>query len=370
MEIPATPSNRPISLELLPSSVVVELDGDEASLGGIPNLPWHRRFRNPRIFVTINNESQEERRILLRQLSDCIPGCSSIHCVSRFDLLDLSDDDPANTIHRRDDSIACLTVRDGESLTVELEVELDFEVLQAPKDLTIDIEAIVEPEITGITRPILRQVNLQLRSACVRFLDKLPLIYRDTLAAEQDTLSAIGESPFFERFLLGLEDFLASLRTTIRRLEQLLGPSTVPSNMVLYLATWLAIPVDEAWPEMVKRRLVIEAVDLYRCRGTKRCLERLLEIATGCRPEINDTVRKGLILGEGARLGAEDGVLGGVLPNCFVVTAFVLPGQRISEYALHEIIEFARPAHTSYSLQIVEKGNSGEGMIYGYQVSA
>jgi hypothetical protein len=55
-----------------------------------------------------------------------------------------------------------------------------------------------------------------------------------------------------------------------------------------WLATWVALFLDEEWDEAKRRRLISEAVELYRWRGTVLGLKRYLEIYVGLIPEIRE----------------------------------------------------------------------------------
>jgi hypothetical protein len=117
--------------------------------------------------------------------------------------------------------------------------------------------------------------------------------------------------------------------------------------------------LDENWPVLKRRRLIAQAVELYRWRGTKRGLSDYLEIYTGARPTIHDQPYPGMRLGESARLGPGN-KLGGVLPHTFVVTLAVPDLTAINEQIVRQIIESEKPAHTAYRLQIVERAPGGK----------
>ena len=86
---------------------------------------------------------------------------------------------------------------------------------------------------------------------------------------------------FFERFLRGFEDADEPRREMMADLRPLLFTDTAPADLLLWLATWVALVMDENSPELRRRRLIREAVEIYRWRGTRRGLSRYLEIFTG-----------------------------------------------------------------------------------------
>ena len=130
---------------------------------------------------------------------------------------------------------------------------------------------------------------------------------------------------------------------------------TLPLPILPWLSTWVSLALDENWPQLKRRRLIKEAVELYRWRGTRWGLTRYLELYTGITPEINDQPFIGMRLGREALLGRHT-VLGDVPPHTFVLTlAMTGPGQ-VNEQKVHEIIQANKPAHAAYELRIVERG--------------
>lgn len=194
---------------------------------------------------------------------------------------------------------------------------------------------------------------LKLDHPTSKFLDHLPALYTeemDKMRAEEG-----GASPFFERFLLGFEDSFKPLQKTLDRMDQLFGPYSAPSEFLIWLGAWVCVPLDENWPEMKRRSLIREAVELYRWRGTKRGLSRYIEIYTGVVPEINDLPVKGMRLGPETKMGAKLTILGDVPGHTFVVTVATPNPESLNEQVIHDIITYEKPAHTAYSLRLVKR---------------
>lgn len=189
-----------------------------------------------------------------------------------------------------------------------------------------------------------------------KLLDQMPSIYREALQDLRDDVPGYQEPPFFERYLRGIEDVMEPLQATLRELDRLFGPYSTPSDFLLWLGAWVAMPLNENWPEMRRRKLIAEAVNLYRWRGTKRGLSRYLEIYCGVRPEINDQPVEGMRLGPDAKLGTKATVLGDVPPHTFVVTIPVHDDHPVNEQTIHDIIRYEKPAHTAYALRLVRRG--------------
>lgn len=189
-------------------------------------------------------------------------------------------------------------------------------------------------------------------------LDQLPALYREALHDLKEDVGGYQDPPFFERYLRGFDDVYEPLQETLDQLDKLYGPFSTPSDFLLWLGAWVVMPVDENWPEMRRRKLIAEAVNLYRWRGTKKGLSRYLEIYTGVKPDINDQPVKGMRLGPHAKLGTPETVLGDVPPHTFVVTITLPDNSKVNEQTIHDIIRYEKPAHTAYALRITRRGGS------------
>ena len=108
-----------------------------------------------------------------------------------------------------------------------------------------------------------------------RFLARLPAIFH---AYEETAGYAIRTSQLLQPF----EDVFAEFEALLATVDRYFAPALTPAEDFLpWLATWLALALDEDWDETKRRRLVSEAAELYRWRGTVRGLRRYLEIYTG-----------------------------------------------------------------------------------------
>lgn len=99
------------------------------------------------------------------------------------------------------------------------------------------------------------------------YIHYLPTIYRE------DEPNAI----FLERFLSIFEDTFGDIDHAITTLTRYFDPESIPSHLS-WLGSWLAIAEDESWSEQSKRQLIAEAPNLFKKRGTRGGLLRLLEI--------------------------------------------------------------------------------------------
>jgi phage tail-like protein len=245
-----------------------------------------------------------------------------------------------------------LLVLAGETRSVSLEscVELDGET--SPDAYPFDVVA-TDVDSGGESRFM---CLLRLQHPPSQLLKRLPSIYTTALELQEETGQGFKDTPFFARFLLGFEDASTSIRDILNTTDRLVDADLAPAETLTWLATWVSLVLDENWPELKRRRLIKEAVDLYRWRGTKKGLTRYLEIYTGITPHIDDRPLAGIRLGPNSKMG-KDARLGDVPPHTFVVTVASENPETINEQTVRSIIESEKPAHTAYDMRIVRSTN-------------
>jgi phage tail-like protein len=104
----------------------------------------------------------------------------------------------------------------------------------------------------------------------------------------QDLPMMFEEDDFFNRFLLIFETLWEPLERRQDHIAMYFDPRTCPAVMLPWLATWLNLELNPHWPETRIRRILSEAMELYRWRGTRYGLTRLLEICTDITPTITE----------------------------------------------------------------------------------
>jgi phage tail-like protein len=191
-------------------------------------------------------------------------------------------------------------------------------------------------------------------------LKYLPAIYQElpstrlTSDTEDDQRE---EHPFlgqflcaFERVLLGRNDddlspltaektraFPKGLEEAISQIAALFDPTQTPEGFLPWLASWTAFMQRADLDEDKQRGFLAEIIPLYRRRGTKSNLEKLLTIFTGLVP----TIREDL---------AED------RPHHFEVEMRLESDRELvarQRQIARSLIEFAKPAHTFCELKLV-----------------
>jgi phage tail-like protein len=190
-----------------------------------------------------------------------------------------------------------------------------------------------------------------------------------TYSRRDDRRDASG-AVFLERFLAIFEGALTRVEEAYESVARLLNPAAADDEWLTFLACWLDLVFDPSWSLERRRRLVLEADEIYRRRGTPWSLSRYVEIYTGKRPEILEGFRvrpaATLVLGRTGPLGCR--VLGSVSDeeshsgahvgaHAHRFTLFVFLDEacerELAEGAVRRIVDTVKPAHTDYHLCFV-----------------
>jgi phage tail-like protein len=317
-------------------------------------LQYHRVRRDEGIDIILTNEDKRHRLLRLR-----VEGSRWKARWHRFSYITRHARDlqggaalEAQDVLSEDDTVLQILVAAGETRRVRLGLvpTLDGETDAGIYAIDLVAEDISDKKSGGQSERL--PALVEFKHPPSSFLAMLPGIYAEAMQDERRMLDDPGHSPFFERFLLGCEDAFRPLQQTLNSLDALFGPESAPPSFLIFLATWVCMPLDDNWPEMKRRRLIREAVELFRWRGTKRGLSRYIQIYTGEVPVILDQPVEGMTLGK-AIMG--DTKLGNVPPHTFVVQVSLDDPSPAVEKVLHDIIQFEKPAHTAYSLRVTRK---------------
>lgn len=101
-----------------------------------------------------------------------------------------------------------------------------------------------------------------------------------------------GESDFVGRFLNVFERVWEPLQHRQDFIDMFFDPATCPEELLDGFARWLGLPLDPHWPEARRRAWLREAVALYRWRGTRYGLMRMLEVCCGVTPRVLEDPHK------------------------------------------------------------------------------
>jgi phage tail-like protein len=211
------------------------------------------------------------------------------------------------------------------------------------------------------------------------YLRYLPAIYQEN-AVSRD---------FVERFLVLFETFFSETEETIASIARYYDPFATDSEFIPWLATWLAIAVDENWAEEKTRQFIARAYNFFKKRGTREGLEEIITLYTGQKPVIIEhyNYMEPMIVGKKSALGLHT-VLGKksktrlLVESRSIIGEFALrekapdPGEPFKHYAydftlvlntshlnteaqlttLQRIVEEEKPAHTRCCLRTVGTG--------------
>ncbi len=189
------------------------------------------------------------------------------------------------------------------------------------------------------------ELNVRPRSIYTTFL---PVVYQ--------------EVDYIHRFITIFEQAFEPVVNSFSSMWAHLDPLTAPQALLPFLAHWVDWPIDAQLDLTHQRRLIRRAVEIYRCRGTRKGLRFYLHLYTGLPldEQIDREEDKSISItepfGQGCVLGlayvGEDAVLGGGKPYHFDVRLRTQPNNPIDEQLVRRIIDREKPAFCSYSLRI------------------
>ena len=167
--------------------------------------------------------------------------------------------------------------------------------------------------------------------------ERLPAIYRGD-----------GEDGFVFRLLALFAEVLSAQEDDIYALYRIINPETSPTEFLPWLASWVALELDETWALEKRRSLIGSAVDLYKRRGTIPGIKEFVEIYTGIAPEIIEAYEIGWRVGVQSTVGTDTVVHSPQEdPHCFIVDVRsygeLTPEQKSK---VMTIVEIQKPAHT------------------------
>jgi phage tail-like protein len=160
-----------------------------------------------------------------------------------------------------------------------------------------------------------------------RLLSMLPAIYR--------------EDPLVGRYLWAFEQVLLAFEQRIDTLDVLFDPMRTDLKFLPWLTSWMAFTLRADLPEEQQRKFIANVIPLYRRRGTKENLQKLLGIFVHGVPTVIENVSE-------QNTDA---------PHSFRVTIVQIrdePDELARQSAIaRALIEMEKPAHTDYTLEAV-----------------
>jgi phage tail-like protein len=212
-------------------------------------------------------------------------------------------------------------------------------------------------------------------------LRHLPAVYR-----EEPT-----SADFLDRFLSIFDTIRRRLTERVDDFASHLDPYGAPDveneqdvSFLSWLASWLGLALDRTWPTERRRRLVAEAHELFRLRGTLQGVRRHVEVYAGVEPRILEGFKlRRLLFVDESRLGGSSELWGPEIVRRLQLDAFSRIGEvelidrddplhdpfahfanrftvfvparaGLDAKAVERIVALARPAHTEGEVRLVE----------------
>lgn len=239
---------------------------------------------------------------------------------------------------------------DQQFIDSEKRLQLDYHVIVTVASLASDAK-IEQTEFNLYVRP---------RSLYLNFL---PNLYREA-DRDQSFTRPSTEIDLIGRFLKIFEQAFEPAVHSLDAMWANLDPLTAPEAMLPFLAHWVGWKIEPSWELAPQRRLIRQAVELYRWRGTRRGLRLYLHAYTGLPLDdllpnesqkhisITESFGDSFILGDAF---IEKSILGNGKSYHFNIRLRVdeeYPIERLNESTLHQIIQQAKPAFCTYNLTI------------------
>jgi phage tail-like protein len=165
--------------------------------------------------------------------------------------------------------------------------------------------------------------------------------------------AAFQEDDFCLRMMSAFDEILAPLFTTLDCFESYLDPELAPYDFVDWLASWVGVDVDETWTLERRRRLILDAVALYRIRGTAAGLAAHVKLYAGATPEIQES--------GGCEWSQTAGspIPGSPHPD-LTVRLRVEDTTNVKRSTVSRIVAASRPAHMPYQVEMLIGGATVE----------
>lgn len=244
----------------------------------------------------------------------------------------------------------------------------DQQVIYPGKQLQLDYHVLITiASLESDAKIEQTEFNLYVRPRSL-YLNFLPNLYRDP--DRDHSKSHSPETDLIGRFLKIFEQAFEPAVHSLDAMWANLDPLTAPQALLPFLAHWVGWTIEPGWKLSPQRRLIRQAIELYRWRGTRRGLRLYLHAYTGLPLDdslsnesqkhisITEPFGDGFILGN-ATLGKV--ILGSGKPYHFSVhlrTDKNYPIEQLDESILHQIIQQAKPAFSTYDLTIEKMESS------------
>jgi phage tail-like protein len=161
--------------------------------------------------------------------------------------------------------------------------------------------------------------------------------------------AAFQEDDFCQRLMSAFDEVLAPLFVTLDCLDSYLDPDLAPEDFLDWLASWVGVEIDETWTLERRRRLVHDAVALYRIRGTAGGLAAHVRLYSGVTPQIEES-------GGCQWSQTADSPLPGSPRPRLMVRLPVEADANVKLSTVSRIVSASRPAHMPYNVELLVGG--------------
>ncbi|MHC3462488.1 phage tail protein I [Streptomyces flavovirens] len=149
-----------------------------------------------------------------------------------------------------------------------------------------------------------------------------------------------------QRFTAGLDTVLAPVLSTLDNLPAYFDPALAPADFLPWLSSWVGVDADAAWPEELRRAVVVRAVELHRWRGTRRGLAERLRLCFAVHCDIAD--------GGGAAWSSTAGTeLPGAPPGELRVRVWPVRAARVDEAQILDVVAASCPVHLTCRVEVL-----------------
>ncbi|MBR5420216.1 MAG: hypothetical protein IK115_03600 [Lachnospiraceae bacterium] len=181
------------------------------------------------------------------------------------------------------------------------------------------------------------------------FMQTFPEVYRE-------------QNSFFHRWMSVYSSIFNDFQEEINELPKLLDVDTCPAELLPEYASWLGIDISgDFLPEDVCRTLVKEGYQLCKYKGTRKALERIIQIVLGVEADVleHNTMR-GYLLNDGAQIPAKLKA-GGVLDVTILVHGRI---EETMRHWLMFLLDQFKPVRARLHLIQLEQNATMDGNAY------
>jgi phage tail-like protein len=158
-----------------------------------------------------------------------------------------------------------------------------------------------------------------------------------------------GRDGFTYRLLGLFADVLEGIEEEVYGLHRQINAERADLRFLPWLASWVALLLDETWEESKRRELIRQIVQLYTVRGTVEGIRRFVEIYTGIKPEIVEEFGAGWQIGVRSTVEVDTRVYGTWEENAHrfsVLVATFEEFEAVPKEKVRERVLIEKPAHT------------------------